>query len=299
MLNRPRSAMAWAANSTTRAAAARARASASVTILTRVGAMEISFFTPTSVAPGNQCSRISLNSASPSSTHSAMPMKKPVETTPGMARINRSKSAGLSWGSRPQSKIWLPSSVRPGCPSLNQSFGLRPNFSSSRRTSGKAWGTKSTGRFPRSPKRFTRLPGPTRKIRWRARLATTFSLRSQRPLPLIRSSAGLNSSAPSTCRSRPCSTAFSRLIRGIPSARAKVSVSTEVGNPTTWRPFLTRAPRAFTNAVEALPDPRPSHWPGFTKSSARSKMVGTAPGLFTPGLTWLAGPWPPRPPWPR
>src|SRR6185436_10048305 len=100
--------------------------------------------------------------------------------------------------------------------------------------------------------------------------ATTFSRSSAPPRPLIRSSPGVTSSAPSIVRST--SRASSGSISGIPTVRASASAAAEVGTPTTSRswPDWSSRPIRLMAKTAVLPVPRPTTIPDCTSSTAHS-----------------------------
>jgi len=129
--------------------------------------------------------------------------------------------------------------------------------------------TTSTGSGDCVPRRSTSFPSSTIIRSLLLAWATIFSRSSAPPNPLMRFRLGSTSSAPSTVKSRE--PASSNVVRGIPRARASVSVRREVGTPTIpgRSPDLKRTERALRKWATVLPVPSPRTIPGKAASAAR------------------------------
>ena len=67
----------------------------------------------------------------------------------------------------------------------------------------------------------------------------------------------------------------SRVVSGTPSERARASVSSDVGTPTTSLSFPSPSSAASrcTTSAEVLPEPSPTRIPGWMSSTARSAAI--------------------------
>src|SRR5438046_682039 len=137
----------------------------------------------------------------PTRTRSAIFRNRPCPTTPGIASIwPASFSADARLRNR-ASRMWFPLSVRNASPDARRRSTEAPrdssDFAAKRQPNG--WTSTGTGAF--TPRRDTSLDSSTMTTNCCAAAATIFSRNSAPPRPLIKSSFGSTSSAPSTARS--------------------------------------------------------------------------------------------------
>src|SRR3989442_428015 len=193
---------------------------------------------------------------------------RPWPTTPGMPEIRAASFTGPRIGPKCASRIWFPLSVRNGSPpSLrNSTFAPRPSSAADAFFQPNGW--TSTGRGVFVPRRRTSFESSTITTNLFDAAATIFSRNSAPPRPLIRSSFGSTSSAPSTHKSTEDRS--SREVSGIPSSFAASAVAKDVGTPLRSTPSRTSraTPSRKNRAVEPVPSPRTM--PGLTYAKAAS-----------------------------
>ena len=107
----------------------------------------------------------------------------------------------------------------------------------------------------------------------------SFPATAPRPPPLIRSSAGSTSSAPSTVRSSRSTS--SSVVKAMPHCSAWARVASDVGTPITFRPARTFSPKRSTKCRAVEPVPRPSFMPSLTCSSARAAACRFSASMST------------------
>src|SRR5438445_5110997 len=204
----------------------------------------------------------------PTRTVSAILRKRPWPTTPGMLMIWVAVFAGEGRERKRASTMWFPLSVRKISPSLRRSTYDAPRVykASAAKRQPNGWTSTGTGAF--DPRRDTSLDSSTITTNFLDAAATIFSRSSAPPNPLMRSSFGSTSSAPSTQRSGGVRSSSD--VSGIPSSFATSAVAKDVGTPLRSMPLWTSraTPSRKCRAVE--PVPRPRTMPGFTKASAAS-----------------------------
>src|SRR5256886_6933252 len=173
---------------------------------------------------------------------------------------------GVVRGRNRASTMWFPLSVRKISPSLRRRSTVAPSASKASAAKCQPNGCTSTGTGDFDPRRGTSFDSSTITMNFFDAAATIFSRKSAPPRPLIKSSFGSTSSAPSTHRSGRVRSSSN--VSGIPSSFATSAVANDVGTPFKSMPSLTRraTPSRKCRAVE--PVPRPRTMPGFTKASA-------------------------------
>src|SRR6266571_2796988 len=216
--------------------------------------------------------RVGRNVRTPSSdatrTASAIPRNNPCPTTPGIVAIRAASFEGALIGPNRASRRLLPLSVRTVSASRRRSSTVAPRPSNAAAAVFQPNGWTSTGTGAFVPSRGTSFDASTITMNRFDAAATIFSRNSAPPRPLIRSSFGSTSSAPSTHRSTEGRS--SSEVSGIPSSFAASAVANEVGTPLRSTPSRTSraTPSRKNRAVEPVPSPRTM--PGLTYASAAS-----------------------------
>src|SRR5207245_1155403 len=193
---------------------------------------------------------------------------RPWPTTPGMLEIRLASFTGPRIGPKCASRMWFPLSVRKGSspPFRNSTFA--PSASSAAAAFFQPNGWTSTGNGVLVPRRRTSFASSTITTNFFDAAATIFSRNKAPPIPLIRSSFGSTSSAPSTVRSSQ--KLSSSEVNGIPNCFASSAVSSDVGTPFSSIPLATRRPTPARKCRAVDPVPRPRTIPGFTYTRAAS-----------------------------
>src|SRR5262245_44462015 len=215
---------------------------------------------------------------------SAMPRNRPWSTTPGMSARARPTATGSVIRPKLQSARRLPLSLTTAspCRRRNLTWPSRlicdTNRASLRRVAPAPNGTISTarGNAPNVATCFERSAMITNR---RELAATIFSRTRAPPPPLIRSSLGSISSAPSIVRSSVPT--LSRLVSRMPSAVASCCVASDVGTATMSHPPLTCSASNGSKAATVEPVPRPSSMPVFTSASAARAAAAFSSSLLT------------------
>src|SRR3989441_3881106 len=194
--------------------------------------------------------------------------KRPWPTTPGMPEIRAASFPGPRIGPKCASRMWFPLSVRNGSPpSLrNSTFAPRPSRAADAFFQPNGWTSTGSGVFV--PRRRTSFESSTITTNFFDAAATIFSRNKAPPIPLIRSSFGSTSSAPSTVRSSQ--KLSSSEVNGIPMRFASSAVASDVGTPFRSIPFATRRATPARKCRAVDPVPRPRTIPGFTYARAAS-----------------------------
>src|SRR5213594_4489167 len=202
------------------------------------------------------------------STTWAIFKNRPWPTTPGMLEIRLASFTGPRIGPKCASRRWFPLSVRKGSSPSFRNSTFAPSASSAAAAFFQPNGWTSTGKGVFVPRRRTSLESSMMTTNFFDAAATIFSRNRAPPIPLIRSSLGSTSSAPSTVRSSQ--KLSSKDVSGIPSPFASSAVARDVGTPfTSMPPATSRAtPARKCRAVD--PVPRPRTIPGFTYARAAS-----------------------------
>src|SRR5881296_1238361 len=192
----------------------------------------------------------------------------PWPTTPGMPEIRAASFTGPRIGPKCASRMWFPLSVRNGSPAClrNSTFAPRPSSAADAFFQPNGW--PSTGNGVLVPRRRTSFASSTITTNFFDAAATIFSRNRAPPIPLIRSSFGSTSSAPSTVRSSQ--KLSSSEVNGIPNCFASSAVSSDVGTPFKSIPLATRRPTPARKCRAVDPVPRPRTIPGFTYTRAAS-----------------------------
>src|SRR6266571_4770627 len=125
----------------------------------------------------------------------------PWPTTPGMLAIRPASFAGPRIGPKCASRMWFPLSVRNASWPSFRSSTFAPSASSAAAAFFQPNGWTSTGNGVFVPSRRTSFESSTITTNFFDAVATIFSRNKAPPIPLIRSSFGSTSSAPSTVRS--------------------------------------------------------------------------------------------------
>src|SRR6266849_1738632 len=193
---------------------------------------------------------------------------RPWPTTPGMPEIRAASFAGPRIGPKCASRMWFPLSVRKASPPALRSSTFAPRPSSAADAFFQPNGWTSTGSGVFVPRRRTSFESSTITTNFFEAAATIFSRNKAPPIPLIRSSFGSTSSAPSTVRSSQ--KLSSSEVNGIPSRFASSAVASDVGTPFKSIPFATRRPTPARKCRAVDPVPRPRTMPGFTYARAAS-----------------------------
>src|SRR6058998_3587789 len=196
---------------------------------------------------------------------------RPWPTTPGMPEIRAASFTGPRIGPKCASRMWFPLSVRNGSPACLRNWTFAPRPSSAADAFFQPNGWTSTGNGVLVPRRRTSFASSTITTNFFDAVATIFSRNKAPPIPLIRSSFGSTSSAPSTVRSSQ--KLSSSEVNGIPNCFASSAVSSDVGTPFRSIPLATRraTPPRKCRAVD--PVPRPRTMPGFTYARAASAAL--------------------------
>src|SRR5713226_2334802 len=193
---------------------------------------------------------------------------RPWPTTPGMPEIRTASFPGPRIGPKCASRMWFPLSVRnTSSPSFRNST-FAPSASSAAAAFFQPNGWTSTGRGVFVPRRRTSFESSTITTNFFDAAATIFSRNRAPPIPLIRSSFGSTSSAPSTVRSSQ--KLSSREVSGIPSRFASSAVARDVGTPRMSTPLATRRATPARKCRAVDPVPRPRTIPGLTYARAAS-----------------------------
>src|SRR5947209_12625584 len=164
--------------------------------------------------------------------------------------------------------MWFPLSVRNGSSPFFRNSILAPSTSSAAAAFFQPNGWTSTGQGVLVPRRRTSLESSMMTTNFFDAAATIFSRNKAPPIPLIRSSFGSTSSAPSTVRSSQ--KLSSSEVNGIPNCFASSAVSSDVGTPFSSIPLATRRPTPARKCRAVDPVPRPRTIPGFTYARAAS-----------------------------
>src|SRR6266568_2828365 len=200
-------------------------------------------------------------------TVSVMATNSPCSTTPvTFLSSTPNRSASSIPPSNIKSRMRLPLSVTKGASSPPLTVRLAPSAISRSAEARHRKGSTSTGSTP-TPSRLTSFDSSTTTTKRLEAPATSFSLNSAPPRPLIKFSAGSTSSAPSTARSIWPS---SSVTIGMPSPAASSAVSRDDGTPRTFIPSATRRPRPSVKNRAVVPLPRPTSIPSWTSSRAFS-----------------------------
>src|SRR6058998_1430893 len=194
--------------------------------------------------------------------------KRPWPTTPGMPEIRAASFPGPRIGPKCASRMWFPLSVRNGSPAClrNSTFAPRPSSAADAFFQPNGWTSTGNGVFV--PRRRTSFASSTITTNFFDAAATIFSRNRAPPIPLIRSSFGSTSSAPSTVRSSQ--KLSSREVSGIPRPFASSAVARDVGTPFRSIPLATRRATPARKCRAVDPVPRPRTMPGFTYARAAS-----------------------------
>src|SRR6266581_4633606 len=192
-------------------------------------------------------------------------------TTPGMLEIRPASFAGPRIAPKCASRMWFPLSVRNGSSPFFRNSILAPSASSAAAAFFQPNGWTSTGNGVFVPRRRTSFESSTITTNFFDAAATIFSRNKAPPIPLIRSSFGSTSSAPSTVRSSQ--KLSSSEVNGIPSRLASSAVASEVGTPFKSIPFATRRSTPARKCLAVDPVPRPRTIPGFTYARAASAAL--------------------------
>src|SRR5438309_9345747 len=208
---------------------------------------------------------------------------RPWPTTPGMPEIRAASFPGPRIGPKCASRMWFPLSVRnSSLPSLrNSTFAPRPSSAADAFFQPNGWTSTGNGVFV--PRRRTSFASSTITTNFFDAAATIFSRNKAPPIPLIRSSFGSTSSAPSTVRSSQ--KLSSREVNGIPNRFASSAVASDVGTPFRSIPFATRRPTPARKCRAVDPVPRPRTMPGFTyarAASAASRFSSSREAILRP-----------------
>src|SRR5256886_9052039 len=162
----------------------------------------------------------------------------PWPTTPGMLEMRLATFEGPRIAPKCASRMWFPLSVRKGSSPFFRNSILAPSTSSAAAAFFQPNGWTSTGKGVFVPRRRTSLESSMMTTNFFDAAATIFSRNRAPPIPLIRSSFGSTSSAPSTVRSSQ--KLSSREVSGIPSRFASSAVARDVGTPVMSTPFATK-----------------------------------------------------------
>src|SRR5213594_1805039 len=192
----------------------------------------------------------------------------PWPTTPGMLEIRLASFTGPRIGPKCASRMWFPLSVRKGSSPSFRNSTFAPSASSAAPAFFQPNGWTSTGNGVLVPRRRTSFASSTITTNFFDAAATIFSRNRAPPIPLIRSSLGSTSSAPSTVRSSQ--KLSSSEVNGIPRRFASSAVSSDVGTPFKSIPSATRRATPARKCRAVDPVPRPRTMPGFTYASAAS-----------------------------
>src|SRR5216117_2959011 len=192
----------------------------------------------------------------------------PWPTTPGMLEIRLASFTGPRIGPKCASRRWFPLSVRKGSSPSFRNSTFAPSASSAAPAFFQPNGWTSTGNGVLVPRRRTSFASSTITTNFFDAAATIFSRNRAPPIPLIRSSLGSTSSAPSTVKSSQ--KLSSREVSGIPRAFASSAVARDVGTPFTSMPPATRRATPARKCFAVDPVPRPRTIPGFTYARAAS-----------------------------
>src|SRR3989454_7210199 len=192
----------------------------------------------------------------------------PWPTTPGILEIRPASFAGPRIAPKCASRMWFPLSVRNGSSPFFRNSILAPSASSAAAAFFQPNGWTSTGNGVFVPRRRTSFESSTITTNFFDAAATIFSRNRAPPIPLIRSSFGSTSSAPSTVRSSQ--KLSSSEVNGIPRRFASSAVSSDVGTPFKSIPSATRRATPARKCRAVDPVPRPRTMPGFTYASAAS-----------------------------
>src|SRR6266487_3062073 len=216
-------------------------------------------------------------------TASAIPRNNPCPTTPGIAAIFAASFAGARIGPKRASRIWFPLSVRTASESRRRSSTVSPNASRAATAVFQPNGWTSTGTGAFVPRRGTSFDASTITTNRFDAAATIFSRNSAPPSPLIRSSFGSTSSAPSTHRSTEGRSSSD--VSGIPRAFAASAVASDVGTPFRSAPSRMRraTPSWKYRAVEPVPSPRTMPCLTYARAaSAAFRFSSSAEGMSRP-----------------
>src|SRR5881397_2414628 len=192
----------------------------------------------------------------------------PWPTTPGMLEIRPASFEGPRIAPKCASRMWFPLSVRNGSSPFFLNSILAPRASSAAAAFFQPNGWTSTGNGVFVPRRRTSLESSMITTNFFDAAATIFSRNRAPPIPLIRSSFGSTSSAPSTVRSSQ--KLSSREVNGIPSRFASSAVARDVGTPLRSMPLATRRATPARKCRAVDPVPRPRIIPGLTYARAAS-----------------------------
>src|SRR6267143_842704 len=202
------------------------------------------------------------------STAWAIFRNSPWPTTPGMLEIRPASFAGPRIAPKWASRMWFPLSVRNGSSPFFRNSILAPSASSAAAAFFQPNGWTSTGNGVFVPRRRTSFESSMITTNFFDAAATIFSRNRAPPMPLIRSSLGSTSSAPSTVRSSQ--KLSSRDVSGIPRRFASSAVAREVGTPLMSMPPATSRATPARKCRAVDPVPRPRTIPGLTYANAAS-----------------------------
>src|SRR6059058_4974599 len=222
------------------------------------------------------------------STTWAIFKNSPWPTTPGMLAIRFASFTGPRIGPKCASRMWFPLSVRNGSSPFFRNSILAPSASSAAAAFFQPNGWTSTGNGVFVPRRRTSLESSTMITNFFDAAATIFSRNRAPPIPLIRSSFGSTSSAPSTFRSSQ--KLSSREVNGIPSRFASSAVAKDVGTPLRSMPLATRRATPARKCRAVDPVPRPRIIPGLTyarAASAASRFNSSRDAMSRPPAQFL------------
>src|SRR5712692_757148 len=186
----------------------------------------------------------------------------PWPTTPGMFEIRPASFRGPRIGPKCESRMWFPLSVRNASSPSFRNSTFAPSASSAAAAFFQPNGWTSTGRGVFVPRRRTSFESSTISTNFLDAAATIFSRNRAPPIPLIKSSLGSTSSAPSTVKSSQ--KLSSREVSGIPSRFASSAVARDVGTPLMSIPLVTRRATPARKCRAVDPVPRPRTIPGLT-----------------------------------
>src|SRR2546427_8128154 len=222
------------------------------------------------------------------STAWAIFRNSPWPTTPGMLEIRPASFAGPRIAPKCASRMWFPLSVRNGSSPFFRNSTLAASASSAAAAFFQPNGWASTGNGVFVPRRRTSLESSTMITNFFDAAATIFSRNRAPPIPLIRSSFGSTSSAPSTVRSSQ--KLSSNEVNGIPSRFASSAVAKDVGTPLRSMPLATRRATPARKCRAVDPVPRPRIIPGLTyarAASAASRFNSSRDAMSRPPAQFL------------
>src|SRR2546429_2723190 len=189
----------------------------------------------------------------------AIVRNSPWPTTPGMLEMRLASFEASRIAPKCASRMWFPLSVRNGSSPFFRNSILAPSASSAAAAFFQPNGWTSTGNGVFVPRRRTSFASSTITTNFFDAAATIFSRNRAPPIPLIRSSFGSTSSAPSTVRSSQ--KLSSSEVNGIPRRFASSAVAKDVGTPLRSMPLATRRATPPKERRGADPGPGPGSIP--------------------------------------